>query len=224
MEFAQARGLAGPPGHPRRGDRPRRTSVTSRCWWRAHGLAQPVPARHARARGGPPSAPFAQERRLAGGVPRLAPQGGPAPGRPARDVLEHAEGLVCLSGCARAGRARRADPAPAARGLRARSPPGRAAAAVRAPRPRAQPRRWPRSPGGSGCRAWPPATSTRTRARARRCRTRSWPSASTPRSTPRSRCVAGNHAHVLASPGGDGGALRRPSPTRSPSRARSPSG
>jgi len=78
------RGLAGPPGHPRRGDRPRGRASPHASGGEHTGVAQPVPDHHARARGGPPSAPFAQERRLAGGVTRLAPQGGPAPGRHAR--------------------------------------------------------------------------------------------------------------------------------------------
>ena len=85
-------------------------------------LAQPVPDRHARPRARPRD-------------PREPP-----PAVPLETLEEHAAGLVCLSGCADHGVARRADAAPAARRLRARPPAGRAPAPVPAPRPGAQPR------------------------------------------------------------------------------------
>ena len=79
---------------------------------------------------------------------------------------EHAAGLVCLSGCARQRRARRADAAAAAGRLRARPPAGRAAAAVPAPRPRAQPRAG-RAGGAAGRADGGDRQRPRARARAR---------------------------------------------------------
>jgi hypothetical protein len=93
------------------------------------------------------------------------------PGAPPSDpvvgletVLDHAAGLVCLTGCA----ARGVEDEPTARRLldafgssaRSCATTARATAAG------------PPSPAGSACPAWPPATSTRTPALGRRCRTR----------------------------------------------------
>ena len=131
----------------------------------------------------------------------------------------HAEGLVCLSGCARdgplAGAWERGDPAGAAAAarrllerLRPRPLPGRAAAALLAPRPAAQPL----------------ARRARRAARGRRRRDRQRPlptTAAAPTSrTPSSRCgwgrpwrspsrcAAATRSSALL-PAADGGALRR---------------
>ena len=64
----------------------------------------------------------------------------PPPAVPLETLEAHAEGLVCLSGCARHGVHDRATLAPAARRLRARAALRRAPAPVPARRPRAQPR------------------------------------------------------------------------------------
>ena len=105
-------------------------------------------------------------------------------------VLDHADGLVCLSGCATRGVHDLAQPAPPARGLRRRPPAGRAAAPLPAQRPRPQ-------PGAGSARAASRRAHRRHRRRPRaRPRPRpapgraSWPSASTRRSTPPSRCAA----------------------------------
>ena len=88
---------------------------------------------------------------------------GASRGSTCRRVLDHAEGLVCLTGCA--GRSVLGGPAPptrphrcgraahgpaAARGVRAGGPVRGAAAPVCPPRSRPQPRASPRSPGGWG--------------------------------------------------------------------------
>ncbi len=72
---------------------------------------------HTRERPGPPSQPFV----------------------PLTDVLAHAEGLVCLSGCALRGVHDETYAAPAARGVRPRPAADRAPAAVPARRSRSQP-------------------------------------------------------------------------------------
>ena len=149
------------------------------------GLSQPLPPDHARARGhARATRPSRCRRRIS-----------------LDDVERHAEGLVCLSGCARdgalAGRIERREHAAAAelgrRLLRAFGPerlPGRAPAPVRPARPARATACWPSWPSGWAWRAWPPATCTRTPARASRCRTRSWPCGSAARSTSRSRSGA----------------------------------
>ena len=92
--------------------------------------------------------------------PRRSRRPGPAV-RPAGRAERHAEGLVCLSGCARdgalAGRIARGDRAGAERlgrrlrgGVRPRPLPGRAPAAVLARRPGPQPRGWASSPATLG--------------------------------------------------------------------------
>ena len=110
---------------------------------------------------------------------------------PLEAILDHAEGLVCLSGCALRG----VHDEPSLKRLLdafgVERPADRAPAAVPPGRSRPQPATRAARRDGSGCRAWRPATCTPTRARARRSRTRSWRSACTRRSTPRSRSGAG---------------------------------
>ena len=157
------------------------------------------------------------------------------PSVPLEDVERHAEGLVCLSGCAREGAvggrvdaaSRRAAAAVARRLLRAfgrGALPGRAPAAVRAPRPPPQPPARAARRAARRARAWPPATCTRTIARARvRSRTRSWRCGSARRSTSRSRGGAATRRTCSRRRR----RWRRASPTtltRSRSRAASPSG
>ena len=122
-----------------------------------------------------------------------------------------------------ARRARRADAAPAARRLRARPPAGRAPAAVPAPRPRAQPRLAALA-GGSGCRAWPPATSTRTRARARAAAGRVRGAAPARDAGRLGAACGAATTRTCWPPRGDGGALRRPPRRGGRDRARWPSG
>ena len=133
-----------------------------------------------------------------------------APSVTLADVEEHAEGLVCLSGCARRG----VRDEPTMRRLLAAfgrdALPGRAAAAVRPPRPRAEPRprRARRAPRRAA--AWRPATSTRTRRRARalqdalRRRARAHDARRLRAAAPRQPRARPGHAR------GDGRALRRP--------------
>ena len=123
-------------------------------------------------------------------------------------IEEHAEGLVCLSGCALQRGARRADAAAAAGGVRRRSPAGRAAAAVPARRPRAQPRAGrsgrPAGRGDGGHRQRP-----RARARARAAAGRVHGAAP---SHDAGRVGADAARQLLARAGlagGDGGALPR---------------
>ena len=103
----------------------------------------------------------------------------------------------------RDGRARRADAAPArcSRPSGRDALPGRAAAAVLAPRPRAQPLAGARWPSGSGVPVRRDRQRPRARARARAAPGRVRRGARcTRRSTRPSRCGAATHAHVLASP------------------------
>ena len=159
-------------------------------------LAQPLPAAHARARAharvrvrAAASRGARRPRRSRGAATRTSRVVGD-PRVTLDDVEEHAEGLVCLSGCARQGVR---DEPTLRRLLRAFGPDAFRvelqrpfARHDRALQPRAgRARRPARRPA-----AWRPATSTRTRPRARGCRTRSSPSASTRRSTPPSRCAA----------------------------------
>ena len=67
-------------------------------------------------------------------------------------------------------------------------------------RPRPQPARSPRSPRGSGCAAWRPATSTPTRRSRARCRTRSSPCRHHLTLESSEPVRRGNARHVLASP------------------------
>ena len=92
------------------------------------------------------------------------------------------------------GRPRRADHAPAAARLRARRASASSCSAPSTATTARSTAASPRSPTASASRAWRRATSTRTRPRARGCRTPSWPSASTRRSTPPSRCAAATTA------------------------------
>ena len=134
-----------------------------------------------------------------------------APSVTLADVEEHAEGLVCLSGCARRG----VRDEPTMRRLLAAfgrdALPGRAPAAVRPPRPHAATAGSPRSPSGSGvpCVATgnvhahapmraPPAGRVRRRARAHDARRLRAAAPRQPRARP-------GHAR------GDGRALRGPS-------------
>ena len=172
---------AGPAGDPRRRGRPRRRPPP-------HAAASRTRAGGATSAG----SSRARTRTRATARPGRRP---PSPRVPLETVLDHAEGLVCLSGCAAARRPRRADAAPAAR-----APSGRERLRVElqrpfaAPRPRPQPRARGARAAARGARAWPPATCTRTRAARAGCRTRSWRCASTPRSTPPSRCGAATSA------------------------------
>ena len=191
MEFAQAAKEVGRQGDPRRGGRPRRRAPPRAAGRHAGGLAQPVPHPHARARARARSG-RAAARRAAGddrGACRRArvPQRLRAPGR-----------------------ARRADAAPAA------APPSgaesllrRAAAALPARRPRAQPAAGGAGASGSGSPPWPRATSTRTRrARAAAGRLRG---AAQPHDARRVRAAAARqHVARARLAGGDGRALRGP--------------
>ena len=116
-------------------------------------------------------------------------------------LLDHAEGLVCLSGCASRSALLRPGAAPSGTGgldeplarrlLDGFGPEG---FYVELQRPfhrhdRARNRcAGSSSPGGCRCAAWPPATSTPTPAAGPSCRTPSWRCPTTPRSTPASRC------------------------------------
>ena len=116
-------------------------------------------------------------------------------------VLDHAEGLVCLTGCAarsalgsgarRTSRVRAAAPA---RRVRPRGPARGAAASLRAPRSRPQPRAGgARAAAGGGVRgdrrrARPRALAGRAAGRVRRA------APTTRRSTPPSRCGAATAA------------------------------
>ena len=116
-----------------------------------------------------------------------------------QEVLDHAEGLVCLSGCASRAAVLRPGGAPRGTGghdeqlarrlLDGFGPEG---LYVELQRPfhrhdRARNRSLERSPGGCRCAASPPATSTPTPAAGPSCRTPSWRWPTTPRSTPASR-------------------------------------
>ena len=93
MEHAQAASALGPAGDPRGGGgrrgRRRRPRATSRCWWRTRSgwrnLCRLLTLAHAHTR------PDASRRIL---LP---------PSVPLEACCGHAEGLVCLSGCARDG-------------------------------------------------------------------------------------------------------------------------
>ena len=127
------------------------------------------------------------------------------------DVERHAEGLVCLSGCARdgaAGAPDRGERPPRRRGCWASgccAPSGPTASASSCSAPTgattaAATGCSPSSPSGSACPASPPATCTPTSARARRCRTRWWRcgwAAALDETEPGRR---GNSSHVLAPP------------------------
>ena len=124
------------------------------------------------------------------------------PGQPSvalEDVLAHAEGLVCLSGCH--SRGVQDEPTLA----RLREAFGREWMRVELQRPylsgdRARNRRLQWLARRLELRAWRPATCTRTHVRGDRCRTRSWRWRCIPRSTPPSPTGAGTSAHVLAAP------------------------
>ena len=115
----------------------------------------------------------------------------PPPTVPLETIEEHAAGLVCLSGCARHG----VHDEPTLRAAAA-TRSGREGLRVELQRPfqrddRARNRRLAGLAARLGrARRSRPATSTRTRARGRRCRTRSSRCATTRRSTRPSRCGA----------------------------------
>ena len=122
MEFAAGRGRARPAGHPRRRDG-----------------ARGRPPRHAAGRGRRPAgATSAASSRPPTRTSRDKDE--PPPRVPCATLEEHAQGLVCLSGCARQGVHDEAGAAAAAAHLRRRAPARRAAAAVPARRPGAEPR------------------------------------------------------------------------------------
>ena len=147
----------------------------------------------------------------------------------------HAEGLVCLSGCARdgaaraPGRARRPDEAERL-GRRLLAAFGRERFRVELQRPfwrrdRARNRALAAARRAARRRrAWRPATSTPTTPTAPACRTRSSPCACARRSTRPSPSGAATRTLGDGVAGRDGGALPRPSRTRSPRRRGSPSG
>ena len=171
-------------------------------------VAQPLPARDARAcahaRGRADGLTHAGDVRGRSATGDPGAGAGPAPGArprqatqphvPLAAVLDHAEGLVCLSGCADHGVHDRATLTQLRDAFAPDAPARRAAASLPARRPRAQPpARRARARAGPALPSRP-ATSTPTRARARRCRTRSSRSATTRRSTPPSRCGAATSA------------------------------
>ena len=177
------------------------------------GLGEPLPAPHDRA----PRTRATGRRR--GRALRATPSS------PLDDAsLEHAEGLVCLSGCASRG----VEDEPTLRRLRDAFGPERLRIELQRPSSpataRATRRRDRARPAGSGWPPWPPATSTPTRAPARACRTRSSPSAWARHArrlrarAPRQPLPRPDHA------GGDGRALRRRARGRGRDRARWPSG
>ena len=156
MEFAQAAAGARAAGDPRRGGRRRWTApaaahltllVRDARGWRS--LCRLLTRAHAHTRDKP-----RRDRRRS------------APSR-STTSSEHAEGLVCLSGCARHGVRDEPTMRRLLRGLRARPPSRRAPAPVPAPRPRAATAAWPRSPSGSGVRDGRDRQRPRARARAR---------------------------------------------------------
>ena len=158
-----------PPDHRRRGD-DRRRRTSDAALRDAGRLREPLPHPHRRAR-------------------RNASRGkGARELLPAATTIEyvaaHAEGLVCLSGCARHGLAT-LDPNGAARLARgvSRRVLRRAPAAVRARRRAPQRAARRSSPRILACRPSRPATSTRTISAAPSSRTRSSRSATAPRST-----------------------------------------
>ncbi len=176
---AQGRGAAAPP---------------DAAGARRAGLAQPVPPADAR--------PRRHARTGQGGL--RARSVGDAGGR--RRARRGARLPERLRG---ARRARRADDAPAAGGVRARVLPRRAAAPVRAPRSRAQP--WP---GVAGAAAGRPLRGHRQRARAH---PRARATAGRVRGHPRAHHARRLRAAAAGQPrararlaGGDGGALRGP--------------
>ena len=124
-------------------------------------------------------------------------------------MLDHADGLVCLS---RLRDPRRARPARACAGCArpsARPPAGRAAAPVTRATTAPATARWRRSRSGSACPPWRPATSTPTtapRPAARRLRghTRAHDARRLRAAAPRQPRPRARH------PAGDGRALRRP--------------
>ena len=205
MEFAaRLQGARGAGDHRRRADRASsRAARPPHPPGRERGrLPQPLPA----ADRGPlphPRQPAAHRRRSRGST--------------LEQVEEHAEGLVCLSGCARdgalAGAWERGETGAASAGAGACSPPSAATAsgsscsaptgAATAPATAGS----PRSPRGSASPAWRPATSTPTTPAAPTCR------------TPSSRCGCGDDAGGRPSRSRRGNRARR-SPRRRRWRAR----
>ena len=123
----------------------------------------------------------------------------------------HAEGLVCLSGCARHGAlaraveaGRHAEAAAAGRrllrDLRARRACGSSSSAPSPATTAAATGCWPSWPSGSGCRPWPPATCTPTAARAPGSRTRWWRCAWASTLDECEPWRRGNSSHALAPP------------------------
>ena len=107
----------------------------------AHGWATSAGCSRARTR----TRGLRRRRGRAAGRAHARCRGSREAARHARRRGAHAEGLVCLSGCASRGVRDEPTMRRAAARLRARRLPGRAAAAVPPPRPRAEPR-----PGGAG--------------------------------------------------------------------------
>ena len=204
MEFAQAAKALGLRARPRGGgdrrrraarQRPRACSRPGADAGRGGGRGRPAPhaARARRARVAQPL-PAADPGPRAHARPAQPPRPRP-PARHDRRRRRPRRGARLPDGLRAPRGARRADAAPAAARLRPRracasSCSGRSPRHDRALQPRAG-RRWP---AGWACRAWRRATSTPTRPSARGCRTPSWPSASTRRSTRPSRCAAATTA------------------------------
>ena len=207
MEFAQAARERGrPAGDPRgRGDvstAVRRPAPPHAARARRARVGQPLPAAHPRARA---HARVRSTRRgaraatLRGSATRTSRVVGD-PRVTLDDVEAHAEGLVCLSGCARHGVR---DEPTMRRLLRAFGARRASASSCSAPSIATTARStaaWPRSPTASACPAWRRATSTRTRPRARALqdafvaiREHTTLDASEP-------LRRGNHSHVLATP------------------------
>ena len=165
-------------------------------------LEQPLPDHHAR--------PRAHPRGLARGASSREPS------VDVQAVLDHAEGLVCLTGCAersvigRGARADERDGPAAARRVRPGGPVRRAAAPLRAPRPRPQPRaRGARPAAGGGCVA---TGDVHAHARARAELQDAFVALRQPRHARRLRAAAARQPQPRDEhAAGDGQPLRRPS-------------
>ena len=167
--------VAGPAGDPWGGGHARRRAPSHAARPRRDGLAQPLPAADPRPR------PYARR-----------PAARPLASRPCRSTTSRRTTPVSSASAA----ARAAACATSRRCAACSSVFGRDGFRVElqrplaAPRPGAEPRAGGARRRGSASRPSRPATSTRTRATAPTCRTPSWRSASTRRSTPPSRCGA----------------------------------
>ena len=195
MEFAQAaaalglRAIHGAEVDGARRARRRRSTMpaTSRCSSATRAAGEPLPAAHARA--GRTRARRDARRSLG------------APSVTLADVEDHAEGLVCLSGCARQGVHDEPTLRRLLRRLRPRRLPRRAAAPVPPPRPRAATAASPRSPQRLGVPLRGDRQRPRAHARARaRCRTRFVAVREHTTLDASEPLRRGNHSHVLATP------------------------